>query len=258
MIQFPIIGKSLVRKFLMSIFPKNKSIIIANSKFTSTYIQKSYHIKPIIINPPIYFKRNKININEILKEKENIILSVGRFTNKGHNKKQDALIKAFKKMNDQNSNLRKWKLILVGAVKKEDLDYLSLLKKKARGYNIEIYENIDINDIIKFFKISKIYWHATGYGTNEMKYPEKMEHFGMTTIEAMNFGCVPIVINKGGQKEIIVDNKNGFLWNTMDELINYTLRTINHSEDLAIKAYKESYRYNIKSFDAKLKILFES
>ena len=49
-----------------------------------------------------------------------------------------------------------------------------------------------------------------------------MEHFGITTVEAMAAGCVPVVINKAGQREIVEDGVSGFLWNTWGELKDRT------------------------------------
>ena len=53
-----------------------------------------------------------------------------------------------------------------------------------------------------------------------------MEHFGISTVEAMAAGCVPVVINKGGQPEIVEDQVSGFLWNDLSELENLTLKLI--------------------------------
>ncbi len=49
-----------------------------------------------------------------------------------------------------------------------------------------------------------------------------MEHFGISTVEAMAAGCVPVVINKGGQREVVQHGVNGFLWDTLKELKEYT------------------------------------
>jgi glycosyltransferase involved in cell wall biosynthesis len=38
----------------------------------------------------------------------------------------------------------------------------------------------------------------------------------------MAAGCVPVVVNKGGQPEIVEHGKNGFVWNTLDELKAYS------------------------------------
>ncbi len=53
-----------------------------------------------------------------------------------------------------------------------------------------------------------------------------MEHFGITTGEAMSAGCVPVVINKGGQPEIVRDGVDGFVWNDSRELKEITLKLI--------------------------------
>lgn len=52
---------------------------------------------------------------------------------------------------------------------------------------------------------------------------KQSEHFGIATVEAMAAGCVPVVINKGAQPEIVQHGINGFLWSTLEELKKYTL-----------------------------------
>ena len=54
------------------------------------------------------------------------------------------------------------------------------------------------------------------------------------TVEAMAAGCVPIVINKGGQREIVEHGVSGFLWNTLEELKLYTMR-VARDEQLRIR-----------------------
>ena len=53
-----------------------------------------------------------------------------------------------------------------------------------------------------------------------------MEHFGISTVEAMSAGVVPLVFAGGGQLEIVSDGVNGVLWNTPDELIAKTFELI--------------------------------
>jgi glycosyltransferase involved in cell wall biosynthesis len=42
------------------------------------------------------------------------------------------------------------------------------------------------------------------------------EHFGISIVEAMAAGCVPIVHNSGGAREIVT-NSVGYKWDTVDE-----------------------------------------
>jgi len=37
-----------------------------------------------------------------------------------------------------------------------------------------------------------------------------LEHFGITTVEAMAAGCVPLVYDSGGQAEIVSSGYNGY------------------------------------------------
>lgn len=52
----------------------------------------------------------------------------------------------------------------------------------------------------------------------------------MATAEAMGVGTVPVVINTGGQPEIVVDGESGFLWNTKEELIHKTTLLMEDNE----------------------------
>jgi hypothetical protein len=42
----------------------------------------------------------------------------------------------------------------------------------------------------------------------------------------MSMGCVPIVIRRGGQPEIVEPGRSGYLWDSEDELESYTRRLI--------------------------------
>ena len=43
----------------------------------------------------------------------------------------------------------------------------------------------------------------------------------------MEEGAVPVVFNAGGQREIVTNGENGFLWDSLDELIEKTQLLIN-------------------------------
>lgn len=195
--------------------------IICNSAFTKSFVDKKFGVKSKILYPPVFIQKKNI-------KKENIILHVGRFgiNIEGANyKKQDVLIDAFKKM--AHKKIRDWKLVLIISSKKQDEEKLNELKEIAKGFPIEIIDNANNLKLWEMYNKAKIYWHASGYGEDLNKYPEKAEHFGISTVEAMGAGCVPVVINAGGQKEIVENEKSGFLWNTIDELIEKTNAVMN-------------------------------
>ena len=44
--------------------------------------------------------------------------------------------------------------------------------------------------------------HAAGFGVDPDEFPETLEHFGITPIEAASFGCIPVVYGQGGPREL--------------------------------------------------------
>ncbi len=214
-------------RFINRIKLRRINDIICNSFFTKRFIDREYGVNSKVIYPPV-----AIDSFKPLK-KENFIISVGRFTDLLHNKRQDVLIEVFKKM-----KLKDWKLLLIGG-DEEGKRYVADLRKKAQGFPIEIITSPRFSDLKRLYGQAKIFWTAAGFAIDEEKEPEKVEHFGMTTVEAMAAGCVPVVIKKGGQSEIVKEEENGLLWEREEELIKKTLRLIK-DEKLLLKLAREA------------------
>lgn len=218
--QFPVewvFGQGLVTTLKLSRVYK----IICNSMFTKRFIDPKFNVESLVIYPPVDEVRSA--------QKENVILTVGRFGRlpEGKNfKKQDVMIKAFKTMVDEG--LRGWKFVLVISFRQADMSEVEKLEELAKGYPIEIVKNVNYKKMHALYEKAKVYWHAAGFGEDVEKHPEWAEHFGIATVEAMGSGAVPVVINAGGQMEIVDDEKNGFLWNTISELKEKTRKLVDN------------------------------
>lgn len=215
-------GNNLLNK--MKLFRIDR--IICNSNFTKRVIDKEYGVESIVIHPPVPVEKIRP------KRKENVILSVGRFSQLKQSKHQDILVKAFKKMVE--GGLSDWKLVLAGGADIGVGDYVDKLRKMADGYSIEIMKSPDFKTIKELYGKSKIFWSASGFGENDDKNPEKVEHFGIVVVEAMAAASVPIIYNAGGFKETVTDGKNGYLWNSVSGLTKKTTFLIKHPKDLRI------------------------
>ena len=121
------------------------------------------------------------------------------------------MINAFKEM--VTKGLKDWKFVLAVSVQKKDETEFEVMQKAAKGFPIEFLVNKSNDELWDIYSKAKIYWHASGFGEDLEKNPEYAEHFGISTVEAMGAGAVPVVINAGGQTEIVADGENGFLWN---------------------------------------------
>ncbi|MGH7245619.1 MAG: glycosyltransferase [Candidatus Levyibacteriota bacterium] len=252
--QFPvehINGKTLLAKYKL----QRVTGIICNSFFTKAYIDKTFDVVSTVLYPPAS--------GEILsksEKKENIILSVGRFNLLPDGttfKKQEVLIEIFKKMIDKG--LKDWKFILVVSYHEKDKAQRSFFAESIKNYPIEIYENLPSDKLKDIYEKTKIYWHAAGFDEDLKKHPERAEHFGIVTVQAMEKGAVPVVFDAGGQTEI-VEKKCGFLWETKEELEEKTSALINDEsmwKKFSIQAKEDAKKFSKSVFCKKLYSVIE-
>ena len=211
---------------------------ISNSPYTTKQLTK-WGVNPITIPP--YINDKLLTNNQNIKER--IILSVGRFFSHLHSKRQDLMIKAFKDLKKKSKEFKDYKLILAGGLMKEDQKYFNDLKKLAgNDLSIIFRTNIELYELYRLYGLSTFYWHFTGYGIDEEKNPELVEHFGIAPLEAMASGCLTFCYSAGGPKELIADGKNGFLFSDVDEIIDKIMKV-----DLN-KSLKEKIVDNGKQF----------
>ena len=59
--------------------------------------------------------------------------------------------------------------------------------------------------------------HAAGFGVDPDEFPETLEHFGITPVEAASFGCIPVVYGQGGPKEVVSVLGCDTTFSTIDE-----------------------------------------
>jgi glycosyltransferase involved in cell wall biosynthesis len=150
------------------------------------------------------------------------VVAVGRFfpSADANNKKHDVLIEAFRRLGATG-----WELNLAGGVADDpgSRAHFEDLTRLAEGLPVSFHPNAEPETIARLYATSPLFWHAAGHGETR---PERFEHFGITTVEAMAWGCVPIVPALGGQLEIVEDRRNGRLWRSVDELVEITAELI--------------------------------
>ena len=229
--------------------------LICNSRYTAEWIEKKWSLSPSQqIYPPVDMEPAAAP----LPPKENIILSVARFES-GGSKQQAEMITAFARLRAQAPReLQNWKLILCGgsAAPNPYLDRIREMLRARPDLPVELKINISLNELKTLYARSALFWHFCGLHQSN---PAHVEHFGMSTVEAMQNRCLPIVFDGGGQREIVEDGISGYRFSGIRQLLDLTLQTIRdpgQREQTSRAAQLRGKNFTRAIFSARVRALF--
>jgi glycosyltransferase involved in cell wall biosynthesis len=203
--------------------------ILSISAFTEQWVTRLWQRPSELLFPPVHTSA----ITPAAKH--NQILSIGRFfaTGRGHSKKQLEMVQAFVAL-QRRGELAGWEYHLVGGCSPEDEPYLAQVRAAAAGHPVHIHPNAPRPLVEDLLGSARLFWHATGLDEDIDAQPWVFEHFGITTVEAMAAGCVPIVIDAAGQAEIVRHGIDGYLFSTLDQLQEHS-RALAADDTLRLK-----------------------
>lgn len=160
-------------------------------------------------------------------------------------KGMDLVIPAFVKVLERHPDL---KLIIAG-----DGSLKEKMKEQANnlgiGNNIEFLGRIDQQDLANVYDRIDI-----------LLMPSRSEGFGLTAIEGMARGCVPVVANTGGLPEVVEDGISGFLHNTedMEDIANKIEIALSERDDITVKCIERANCFSSENYTALINRLYTS
>jgi glycosyltransferase involved in cell wall biosynthesis len=217
-------------------------LVVAQSEYVRLWVSRLWQREALVVNPPV-------DVPEAEPEwsaKERLVVSVGRFFAGGHTKRQDVLVEAFRRLCDDG--LAGWELHLAGSVHRDaqHAGYYERVADRARGYPIVLHPDAPYAVVQDLYRRASVYWHAAGYGADQEHAPDALEHFGMTTAEAMAHGAVPVVFGAAGPAEVVRDGEDGYLWDDLDGLCRRSLELVGDArlrQSLGMAARRRSLEY---------------
>lgn len=193
---------TLLSRLLISLF-KNmeyKPIILTNSRFSASMINRFLEVNSLVVYPPV-------NIEEYLplsrnKNRDNIVLVIGRI----EPAKNIASVPFIAK------KVKNGKFVIIGSIGSYSYykHLVRLIKSLGIGDRVRILPNASEREKIELLGKAKIYLH-----------PMKYEHFGISIVEAMASGLIPVVHRSGGPWTDIVEfGRYGFGFRDEDEAVS--------------------------------------
>jgi glycosyltransferase involved in cell wall biosynthesis len=219
------------------------------SEFARHWVRRRWRVEAEVLTPPLLFGAGRPGLDELLSKKHPQILAVGRFFGDGQVKRQDVLIEAFRRL---PARIRgDWRLVLAGVVGPDERSrtFIGSLRRSAAGLDVHFAFDQSPSALDELYRTSSIYWHAAGFGRPAWR-PERAEHFGMSTVEAMSRAVAPVVFPDGGQCEIVVPGV-GRTWRSVDDLVRVTDELANDAELLCSyqrHAYEAASAYSLPGF----------
>jgi glycosyltransferase involved in cell wall biosynthesis len=200
------------------------STVITNSEFSRRAIVNALGLYNIyILSPPIDIEtfRNVALMTKNYNEINDSILVISRIA---PHKKIENAIKLAKILKDRNVGKG---MKIVGNLYYYFFDYYSELKQMILDLGLTDYVTFEINatldKLIFIIRESRIYFH-----------PMVGEHFGMSVLEAMAAGLIPVVPNEGGIIEFVPKK---YQFNTIEhaaEIITYVFNHLPKTEQIKI------------------------
>lgn len=203
-------------------------LMLSNSSFTKKYCDATWEFpaaKSLVLHPPIGQRATdaKPRVLSNLSQKTKQFVHVGRFNPGTHNKNQKIVIEAFMEAHAKHAALKDWKLLLIGNANQDAAakTYLADCKKLAAESHgaVEILQDAPEETLFHTLEESFGYVHATGAFLAPGVEPFKCEHLGLSIIEAMACGCIPIVYARGGIFDVLEPGRMGIPYMTREGLM---------------------------------------
>ena len=165
------------------------STVLTNSEFSRKAIFKTFGVDSMVLHPPVdvdIFRNASLSSNM----RDDSIFVISRFH---PTKKIENAIRLAKLLRENEVGSS---MIIVGNMPPDGIGYLNYLRHLVRHYHLEDFVMFEIN--VKFDRLldlmrnSKVYLH-----------PLPGEPFGMSTVEAMSAGIIPVVPDVGGHTEFV-------------------------------------------------------
>ena len=214
-----------------------KKLIFANSKFTAAAVKAETGTEPYVLYPPVASNIG-LKATDFVNQRDNNVTTVARI----YNGKNLEIIPYIARLTRNEIFFT-----IVGLLDSEEFlaSLQKLIKRLDVAKRVKILTNVKREQLQKILLNSKVYLHSA-----------KNEHFGVSIVEAMSLGCMPVVHDSGGPTEFVPSR---FRFKIVEEAAKKVEEAIdNWSPKQAREISQRTDRFNEKNFAKQFIDAFDS
>jgi glycosyltransferase involved in cell wall biosynthesis len=201
--------------------------LLSTSNYTKDFVARKWGRESTTLYPPCPIDLYK-NLHG---SREDLVLTIGRVVPE---KRMDVFLEMARRL----PNVR---FAIIASVAQDRESYFRHLKSTAPE-NVS-FAMSPLRKVRDLLARAKVYVHCA-----------RGEHFGITIVESMAAGCVPIVYDGGGPREIVTE-EIGYRWKSVDDAVGQISRVIHDDHlrsTLSSRARSRAERFRPEVFESDL------
>jgi glycosyltransferase involved in cell wall biosynthesis len=207
------------------------STVLTNSEFSRKAIFKTFGIDSIVLPPPVEVDMFS-NACLASEARDDSLLVISRFH---PSKKIENAIHLAKLLHQNETGVC---MNIVGNMPPDGIGYYSYLNDLVKHYDLEDFIRFEINlrfdRMLDLMSRSKVYIH-----------PLPGEPFGMSTMEAMSAGIIPVVPDIGGHTEFVPAK---YQFHTYGQGVEAVARALSAPASERIKLSQSTRKYSVTNY----------
>jgi len=222
---------SRLYSFLVKVLKIRGNVVVCNSRFNQRIVRKHLGLKSIVVYPPVNVREIGLMVKNAVR-REDLVVTVSRFR----------LAKRLEMVPEIAKCVGKGRFLIIGSADVDSVDCIVKVGEEARKLGVEERVHMLLN---KPFSVV-------------LENLVRAEAFGMSVVEAMAAGCVPVVPRCGGPWFDILDCKQGvygFSYRSVGEAAEIIGRLLEDDvlrERVAAKARERARVFDGSVFEGKI------
>lgn len=212
-----------------------QSRVLTNSEFSRKAILDEFGIDSTLLYPPVDVDvfRDAALLSDV---RDDSLLVVSRFHPSKKLENAIALAELLKK-----NNVGRY-MIIAGNISPADSQYFDYLNKLVRQRHLQEFVKFELNigfdRLLQLMRQAKVYFH-----------PMPGEPFGISTVEAISAGLVPVVPTTGGHTEFVPEK---YQFNTLAQAVEVVAAALDAPPSERMQLSNSTQKFSTENYAKKL------